>query len=241
VHSIGGWAALAGALVVGPRIGKFVGKRVMPIPGHSMPLAALGMFVLMIGWFGFNAGSRLGIGTSGEGAVRSLAAIALNTMMGAAGGILGSIGASWWKVRKPDAGLTFNGALAGLVSITAGCATMAPLSALAAGFLGGALVVFGVLFLDRMRVDDPVGAISVHGLCGAWGTLAAGIFDATGQASVVVQALGVVVAFAWSFPLSYLAFKVMAATIGVRVSAEDEAEGLDLAEHAAVAYSELEP
>jgi Amt family ammonium transporter len=235
VHSIGAWVALAGAVVLGPRIGKYNRQgRPQPIPGHSMPLAALGVFILWFGWFGFNPGST-------TAATSDIARIAVNTNLAAAAGAVMSMLVTWLKFKNPDVGLTLNGALAGLVAITAPCANVSPTSAVIIGAIAGTLVVYAVQFFDRIHVDDPVGAVSVHGVCGAWGTLAAGLFNETGlKLSVVgVQILGIVVAFAWAFGLGYLVFKLIAATIGLRVTPEEEMEGLDLSEHRAEAYSDF--
>jgi Amt family ammonium transporter len=235
VHSIGAWVALAGVVVLGPRIGKYnrQGKPV-PIPGHNLPIAALGVFILWFGWFGFNPGSTTTADTS-------IARIAVNTNMAAAAGAVMAMIVTWLKFKTPDVGLTLNGALAGLVAITAPCANVSPTSAVIIGALAGIIVVYSVLFFERIKVDDPVGAVSVHGVCGAWGTLAAGIFNEAGfsLAMVGVQLLGVMVAFVWAFGLGYLVFKVIAATIGLRVTPEEELEGLDLSEHRTEAYPDF--
>lgn len=243
VHSVGGWAALAGALAVGPRLGKFDRQgRARVIPGHSLTLAALGVFILFLGWFGFNPGST----TAANG---QEARVAVNTLLAGCLGALSSLAVAWWKFGKPDIGMTLNGTLAGLVAITSPCATITPLGAVIVGALAGVLVVFAVLFFDRIKIDDPVGAISVHGVCGAFGTLAAALFhenlflgkpyDLLGQ--LATQALGVAVAFAWTFPLCFLMFKTIAKTVGLRVSAEEELAGLDLGEHGANAYPDFAP
>jgi Amt family ammonium transporter len=234
VHSIGAWVALAGVVVIGPRRGKYdrQGKPV-PIPGHSMTLAALGVFILWFGWFGFNAGSTTTADTT-------IARIAVNTSLAAAAGAVLAMIVTWLKFHNPDVGLSLNGALAGLVAITAPCANVSPLSAVVIGALAGILVVYSVLFLERIKVDDPVGAVSVHGVCGAWGTLAAAIFNEAGfMVGFGVQVLGVVAAFVWSFGIGYVVFKLVAATVGLRVSEEEEMEGLDLSEHRAAAYPEF--
>ncbi|MEW6219447.1 MAG: ammonium transporter [Thermodesulfobacteriota bacterium] len=235
VHSIGGWAALAGAIALGPRLGKF-GKDGKPkaIPGHNIPLAALGVFILWLGWFGFNPGST----TAGN---KDIAMIFVNTnLAGAAGTVLAML-TSWIIFKKPDIGMSLNGALAGLVGITAGCANVSPTSSILIGAIAGILVVLSVLFFDRIHVDDPVGAVSVHGVCGAWGTLAAGLFNLEGaSASVIgVQALGIGAAFVWSFGLAFILFKIIALTMGLRVSEEEEMEGLDIGEHGAHAYHDF--
>ncbi|MEW6108998.1 MAG: ammonium transporter [Nitrospirota bacterium] len=237
VHSIGGWAALAGAIVLGPRIGKY-GRDGKPkaIPGHNIPLATLGVFILWFGWFGFNPGSTTAANTD-------IAKIAVNTNLAAAAGTIGALITAWIMFKKPDASMTLNGSLAGLVGITAGCNNVMPTSAVILGFIAGILVVLSVVFIDRvLKVDDPVGAVSVHGVCGAWGTLAAGIFNADGVTIKIlgVQALGIAAAFIWSFLTCFILFKVIKATVGLRVSAEEEMEGLDLEEHGNVAYPDFQ-
>ena len=237
VHSVGGWAALAGAIVLGPRIGKYTpdGKP-RAIPGHNLTLAALGTFILWFGWFGFNPGST-------TAAIKDTALIAVNTNLAAAAGAIGAMFTAWSIFKKPEATMTFNGALAGLVAITSPCANVSPLSAVILGLAAGIIVVFSVIFFDKVaKVDDPVGAISVHGVCGAWGTLAAGIFDINGFSwSVVgIQALGVLACFAWAFATAFILFKIIQKTIGLRVSKEEELEGLDVGEHGLEAYPEFE-
>ncbi len=253
VHSVGGWLALAGAIVLGPRIGKYgPDGRPRAILGHSLPLAALGVFILWFGWFGFNAGST----TAGNG---SIGRLALTTNISAAAGAVLAMGTAWLIFKKPDASMSLNGALAGLVAITAGCATVTPLGALAIGSIAGVVVVASVIFIDRvLRVDDPVGAVSVHGVCGVWGTLATGLFnsvDAGSGASVAGQAsaaglfyggglaqlgtqfIGVIACFAWAFGLGMALFLGIKYTIGLRVSRDEELRGLDIGEHGMEAYS----
>ncbi|MEJ2494197.1 MAG: ammonium transporter [Ignavibacteriaceae bacterium] len=237
VHSVGGWAALAGAIVLGPRIGKYTkdGKP-RAIPGHNLTLAALGTFILWFGWFGFNPGSTTAANTD-------IALIAVNTNLAAAAGAVAAMFTAWIIFKKPEATMTFNGALAGLVAITAPCANVSPLSAVILGLVAGILVVLSVIFFDKvLKVDDPVGAISVHGVCGAWGTLAAGLFDINGFSwSVVgVQALGILTCFAWAFTTAFILFKIIQKTIGLRVKPEEELEGLDIGEHGLEAYPEFE-
>lgn len=235
VHSIGGWAALAGAIVLGPRIGKYAKDgSIKPIMGHSMTLVALGVFILWLGWFGFNPGST----TTAD---KSIAMIFVNTNLAAAAGAIAAMFVSWIKFGKPEVGMSLNGVLAGLVAVTAGCANVSPTSSIIIGAVAGFLVVVAVLFFDRIKIDDPVGAVSVHGINGAWGTLAAGIFNMEGtSASMIgVQLLGIVVCFVWSFGMAFVMFKLIAKTIGLRVSPEEELEGLDLAEHGGVAYPDF--
>jgi len=234
VHSVGGWAALAGALVVGPRTGKYIDGKPQLIKGHSMPLAALGVFILWLGWFGFNAGST----TTGD---TSIALIALNTFLAAGAGATAAMFTTWLTNGKPDGAVTLNGVLAGLVGITAGCANLSPGFALLTGVIAGILVHFSMKFLEK-KVDDAVGAVSVHGVCGAWGTLAAGLFDMGGfSLSVVgVQLIGIAAAFLWTFPVSYLLFKLINAVLPLRVDEKLEEVGLDIHEHDAEAYPEFQ-
>lgn len=239
VHSIGGWCALAGVLVLGPRLGRYVKGAVVPMPGHSIPMGALGVFILWLGWFGFNCGSTTAVTDSGA----SFAYIAVTTNLAAAAGAFGAMFASWILFRKPDPSLALNGVLAGLVAITAGCDAMSLGWAATTGLIAGVLVVLSVVMFDKLRIDDPVGAISVHGVCGAWGTLAVGLFMTDGgllttgsTAQLVSQAIGVAAAFAWAFPTSLAIFGLIKATIGLRVSAEEEMAGLDIVEHGIYAY-----
>ena len=247
VHGVGGWCALMGALIIGPRIGKY-GPDGKPraIPGHSMPFAVLGVFILWIGWYGFNPGSELA-------ADLAVAQIAVTTTIAAAAGSVFATATIWFKSGKPDVGMAGNGALAGLVSITAGCATMDNWGAFAAGAVGGILVVASVLFFDRVKIDDPVGAISVHGVCGLWGTLAvglfatipdgfvaqedAGLFYGGGIDQLWFQAVGAAAVFAWCVVTAGALFLVLKKTMGLRVSAEEEMEGLDVHEHGSPGYA----
>ncbi len=236
VHSIGGWTGLAGAIVLGPRIGKYSKEgKVQPIPGHNIPLAALGVFILWFGWFGFNPGST-------TAASKDIAMIFANTNLAAAAGAVFAMITAWIKFKKPDVGMSLNGALAGLVAITSPCATVTPLSSVIIGAVAGVIVVLAVLFFDRIKVDDPCGAISVHGVNGAWGTLAAGIFNIGGTSAKIigVQVLGICAAFIWAFGVSFIVFKLIDKTIGLRVSPEEEAEGLDFGEHGANAYPDFQ-
>jgi Amt family ammonium transporter len=236
VHSVGGWAALAGAMVLGPRLGKYTSDgKPKAIPGHNIPLAALGVFILWFGWFGFNPGST-------TAAITDTALIAVNTNLAAASGAIVAMFAVWLKFGKPEVAMTLNGALAGLVAITAGCANLTPTFAIIDGAIAGGLVVFAVMFFDRIGIDDPVGAISVHGVCGAWGTLAAGLFNAEKMFDlhiVGVQALGIIACFAWTFLVTYTLFRVVHATVGLRVSPEEEYDGLDFSEHGGDAYPDF--
>jgi Amt family ammonium transporter len=235
VHSVGGWAALAGTIVLGPRMGKYTGDgQVKPILGHNMPLAALGVFILWLGWFGFNPGST-------TAANKDIAMIFVNTNLAAAAAATLAMFTSWMKFGKPEVGMSLNGALAGLVAITSPCASVTPMSAIIIGAAAGVIVVLSVLFFDKIRVDDPVGAVSVHGVCGAWGTLAAGIFNIGGTSIKIigVQLLGIAACFLWVFPIAFLMFKLIDKTVGLRVSPEEEMEGLDFVEHGGNAYPDF--
>jgi Amt family ammonium transporter len=232
VHSVGGWAALAGTLVLGPRLGRY-GKDGRPraMPGHNLVYATLGVFILWFGWFGFNAGSTTTADTT-------IALIAVNTNLSAAAGAIGAMITAWIFLKKPDGSMALNGALAGLVGITAGCANVTPTSSIIIGLAAGVIVVFSVLFFDKLKIDDPVGAISVHGVCGAWGTLAAGLFNAEGATFAIIQTqvIGIVAAFAWTFTIMFIFFKLIDVTIGLRVTPEEEVDGLDWHEHGNEAY-----
>ncbi len=237
VHSVGGWAALAGAIVLGPRIGKYgPDGKVNAIPGHNIPLASLGVFILWFGWYGFNPGST-------TAAIGDIAGIAVNTTLSAAAGTVGALATAWVMFRKPEASMTLNGALAGLVGITAGCANVSAASSVIIGLIAGLVVVLSVVFIDKvLKIDDPVGAISVHGVCGAWGTLAAGLFNIGGTSLNIigVQLLGIAAAFVWAFAGSFTVFKLINATIGLRASEEEEMEGLDIGEHGNEAYPDFQ-
>ena len=236
VHSTGGWAALAGAMVLGPRLGKYAKDgTIRPILGHNIGFAALGVFILWLGWFGFNPGST----TTAD---KSIAMIFVNTNLAAAAGSIAAMFLSWIKFGKPEVGMTLNGALAGLVGITAGCANVSPTSSIIIGLIAGILVVFSVMFFDKIRIDDPVGAVSVHGVCGAWGTLAAGIFNMGGTSGkmIGVQLIGMGADFIWVFTTCFIMFKIIDKTIGLRVTAEEEIAGLDVTEHGGTAYPDFE-
>jgi Amt family ammonium transporter len=239
VHSVGGWLGLAGAIMLGPRIGKYgPNGTVKAITGHNIPLAALGVFILWFGWFGFNAGST----TVGEG---SIGYIAVTTNIAAAAGAIAAMCTAWAIMKKPDASMALNGALAGLVAITAPCDGVSPMGALAIGIIGGILVVLSVMFIDKvLKVDDPVGAVSVHGVCGLWGTLSCGLFNMEsglfyggGLRQLGVQAIGAGTVFVWAFGLGLVLFFVLSKTVGLRVSTEEELKGLDIGEHGMEAYA----
>jgi Amt family ammonium transporter len=258
VHSVGGWAELIGAIMVGARRGKYgANGRVNPIPGHSMPLGMLGVLVLWIGWYGFNAGSTLGL-SGGLAAVAARVAVTTTLAAGAGGSVAMLI--SWARYGKSDLSLTLNGILGGLVAITAPCATVAPWAAVVIGIVAGVIIVFGVELLDNLRIDDPVGAVPVHLMNGIWGTLAVGLFseqafltdafgitDPTsyglllggGTGMLTVQALGVAAVAAWAAGCSLVLFGAIKMVIGLRVSEREETVGLDVGEHGMEAYPEF--
>jgi Amt family ammonium transporter len=235
VHSCGGWAALAGAIVIGPRIGRYVGGKTIPMPGANLPLATLGTFILWLGWFGFNGGSQLAMGTVGD--VADISRIFANTNAAAAGGVLSAIIATQLYYGKVDLTMALNGALAGLVSITAEPLAPSLGAATLIGGVGGLLVVFTVPLLDKFKIDDVVGAIPVHLIAGIWGTLAV-VFN-NSEASFATQIYGVLVIGAFSFSASLLVFYIISATIGLRSSKEEEIQGLDKAELGMDAYPEF--
>lgn len=237
VHSVGGWGALAGALILGPRLGKYSrdGKP-LPLPGHNMPLATIGVFLLWLGWFGFNGGSVL---SANPGAV-SLTLV--TTCLAAAAGAVGAMLTAWTLLKKPDLSMMLNGVLAGLVGITAGADQMAMGSSIAIGFIAGILVVLSVIVFDRIKIDDPVGAISVHLVCGIWGTLAVGLFGGlAGGKQLVSQLIGIGAIGAFTFVFAFILFLVVKAVMGLRVSPEEEREGLDIGEHGNEAYPYFQP
>lgn len=239
VHSIGGWLALAGAIVLGPRIGKYApdGKP-RAIPGHSIPLATLGVFILWFGWFGFNPGSTTaGVGLAGY--------IAVTTNLGAAAGATTALITSWLLLKKPDVSMALNGILAGLVAITAPCDGVSPVGAVLIGGIAGILVVLSVLFIDYvLKIDDPVGAVSVHCVCGVWGTISYGLFSLNsglfyghGAKQLGVQLAGAGAAAVWAFGLGLVMFFVLRKTIGLRVTDDEQLKGLDIGEHGNEAYA----
>ncbi|PKV65448.1 ammonium transporter [Polaribacter sp. Hel1_33_96] len=245
VHSVGGWAALVAAFMVGPRIGKYVDGKVLPIPGHNQVLATLGVFILWFGWFGFNGGSQLAWG--GADAIGASNVVLVTNLAAAAGG-LGALITTWIWYGKPNLSQTLNGALAGLVSITAGCGNMTPEGGVLAGLIGGVIVVFSIEFIEKkLKIDDAIGAASVHGVAGAWGTLVIGLwgvdgdtgiglFNGGGASQLGSQAIGVLAYAVWAVVLSFIVFGILKATMGLRVSKEVEIEGLDISEHGSIAY-----
>jgi Amt family ammonium transporter len=246
VHTTGGVISLVGTIILGPRLGKYgPDRRPRALPGHSIPLAALGVFLLWFGWFGFNPGSTLSVG---DGTAISL--IATNTNMAAAAGAVVAMAMVWIIYKKPDLSMTMNGALAGLVAVTAPCAFVSPAAAMLIGATGGVLVVLGVVLLDRCGVDDPVGAVAVHGINGIWGSLAVGLwgqqalglsrdglFHGGGFAQLGVQALGVTAVAAFAMLSMTAVFLIIRRTVGLRVSRDEELRGLDIGEHGMEAYA----
>ena len=243
VHSIGGWAALAGVIVLGPRIGKYMADgTIKPIPGHNMTSATLGCLILWLGWFGFNPGSTMAADPS------AIALIALNTNMAAASAALSATVAAWLLLGKPDLSMILNGTLAGLVAITASCAFVTVSSSIIIGLVAGVLVVYAVLFFDQVKIDDPVGAISVHLVNGVFGTLCVGLFATDGGlfmgggfGKTITQLIGIGAVGATTFVLSLAAWMLLKATVGIRVSKEEELTGLDTGEHGMEAYPGFVP
>jgi len=230
VHSVGGWAALVGAILVGSRLGKYgQNGQIKPILGHNMPLATIGVFLLWFGWYGFNGGSVLSADPGG------VSLVFVTTTLAAAAGVIGAMITSWYVSKKPDLSMILNGSLAGLVGITAGADVISPMNSVLVGFIAGIIVVLSVIQLDKLKIDDPVGAISVHLVCGIWGTLAVGIFSAAH--SLYVQALGVVAYGIFCLIGSILIFTVLKYSIGLRVSEDEEIIGLDIGEHDMESYA----
>ncbi len=233
VHSVGGWGALACIMVLGPRKGKYTSKGIQAIPGHSMPLATLGVFLLWFGWFGFNGGSVLSADPMG------VSLVFVTTSLAAAGGAVGAFFTSWAMFKSHDLSMVLNGILGGLVGITAGADLMSPMASIIIGLIAGIIIPLSVVFFDRtLKLDDPVGATSVHLVCGIWGTLAVGIFGSmAGGGQFVTQLIGVLSYGVFTFVLSYLLITVIKAAMGVRVTEEEEIKGLDLSEHDMEAYT----
>ncbi len=230
VHSVGGWAALVGAYTLGPRLGKYSRNgKIKPILGHNMPLATIGVFLLWFGWYGFNGGSVL---SADPGAVSF---VFVTTTLAAAAGVIGAMGTSWIISKKPDLSMILNGSLAGLVGITAGADCISPMYSVIVGLIAGAIVVVAVIQLDKMKIDDPVGAISVHLACGIWGTLAVGIFSTDYQLGT--QAIGVGAYALFCFVSANIIFQVIKLVLGLRVSEEEEILGLDIGEHDMESYA----
>ena len=245
VHAVGGWAALVGAYMVGPRLGKFVKGKVEAIPGHNKTLATLGVMALWFGWFGFNGGSQLAWG--GDNTVAATT-IVLFTNLSAAAGAVGALVTTWIWYGKPDIVQTLNGALAGLVSITAGAANMDPYGTFFAGLIGGVIVVFAIELIEKkLKIDDAIGASSVHGVVGIWGTIVIGlwgidseggigIFNGGGYEQLVSQLIGASAYTLWAATFAFIFFWILKKSVGLRVTKEEEIEGLDIAEHGIRAY-----
>ena len=245
VHAVGGWAALIGAFMVGPRLGKYVNGKVEPIPGHNKTLATLGVMALWFGWFGFNGGSQLAWG--GDDTVAATT-IVLYTNLSAAAGAIGALITTWLWYGKPDIVQTLNGALAGLVSITAGAANMDATGSFFAGFVGGIIVVFSIEYIEKkLRIDDAIGASSVHGVVGIWGTIVIGLwgingdegiglFNGGGVDQLISQTIGAISYSLWAAILAFIFFYILKKFMGLRVTKEEEIAGLDIAEHGIRAY-----
>lgn len=235
VHSVGGWAALVAAILLGPRIGKYVRDKILPIPGHSLPLAVIGVLILWFGWFGFNGGSVLSADPE------LVSKVFVTTSLAAAAGAVGAFFASYILFKIPDLTMVLNGILAGLVGITAGADVMGVTDSIIIGIIAGFVVVFAVVFFDKIKIDDPVGAISVHLVCGVWGTLAVGLLgEKAGWDQFVSQVVGVVCVGAFSLVSAFVILFVIKKTLGIRVTVEEEHRGLDLTEHGMTAYPDFQ-
>ncbi|NND98372.1 MAG: ammonium transporter, partial [Pirellulaceae bacterium] len=231
VHAFGGFAALACVIILGPRTGKYTPEGIRPIVGHSMPLAAIGVFILWLGWFGFNGGSALSADP------KAVSYVFVTTSLAACAGAVASILTSWVVIKKLDVSMALNGILAGLVGITAGADTVGEEFAILIGAIAGILVVLSILFFDRIKIDDPVGAVSVHGVCGVWGTVAVGLFSFNPEHSLQWQVIGTLSIGAFAFTFAAIVFFIFKQIMGVRVTLEEEMEGLDLSEHGTQAYT----
>lgn len=249
VHSVGGWAALAGVIVLGPRLGKYRDGKIHPIPGHNMTNATIGVMILWLGWFGFNPGSTMAADPE------AISRIILTTNSAAIAGLLVSTAVAWIVLGKPDLSMTINGCLAGLVAVTASCAYVSIESSLIIGAIAGAIVVYAVIFFDKIKLDDPVGALAVHLANGVFGTIAVGLFSENrfmpnttgnglffggGFTLLTNQLIGVIAVGAFTFAISFIVWKIIKATMGIRVSEKEEQEGLDLGEHGMEAYPDFE-
>lgn len=229
VHACGGAAALAIVILLGPRAGKYTDKGIKPIPGHSMPLAAIGVFLLWFGWFGFNGGSVL------SGDPEGVSLVFVTTSLAASAGAIGAFAASYFMFKSFDLSMVLNGILGGLVGITAGADVISPGMSIIVGAIAGVIIPFSVVFFDKIKIDDPVGATSVHLVCGIWGTLAVGIF---GGANFLTQLIGTLSVVAFTFAFSFVVGYAIKATMGLRVSEEEEIKGLDIGEHDMMAYAD---
>ena len=231
VHSVGGWAALACVMILGPRAGKYINGTIKPIMGHNLPLASCGVFLLWFGWFGFNGGSVLSADANG------ISFVCVTTSLAAAAGIVGSVATSWIVQKTPDLTMALNGALAGLVGITAGADQVSAGASVLIGLIAGIIVVFSIIGLDKAKIDDPVGATSVHLVCGIWGTLAVALFSSNEQITFYGQLVGVVAVGVAAFISAYILFYIIKVIMGVRVNEKEELIGLDITEHKMEAYS----
>ncbi|MDO6736938.1 ammonium transporter [Wenyingzhuangia sp. 2_MG-2023] len=235
VHAVGGWSALIGAILVGPRIGKYKDGVSQAIPGHNLLIGALGVMILWLGWFGFNGGSQLAFGSEED--VDAVGLVLINTNLAAAAGAAAALFYTWLRYGQPDISMTLNGALAGLVCITAGCGNVEPGAAAIMGMIAGVVVVISITFIDEtLKIDDPVGAVSVHGVCGTLGTILLGVFSP--DADILTQTIGAVSYMVWALVLAFIVFTILKVTIGLRVSEKEEIEGLDKAEHGIGVYNE---
>lgn len=243
VHSVGAWVGLMGAAILGPRLGKYINNKPMAIPGHNLTLAALGVFILWFGWFGFNPGSQLAASTESDAI--AISHIFITTNLSASAGAVMAMLVAWKRYKRPILSFALNGALAGLVAITAGCDIVSPGGAVIIGAIAGFILPFGVEFIDKvLKVDDPVGAVTVHGLCGAIGTILVGLFATDGgllygdgAELLGIQAVGVLAVFAWALALAFILFKTLKTINGLRVERRVEEEGLDIYEHGETAYN----
>ncbi len=236
VHSVGGWGALAAVILLGPRLGKYTDDgKIKPIPGHNIPLAAIGVFLLWFGWFGFNGGSVLSADAVG------VSLVFVTTCLAAAAGAVGAFVASYIMFKSHDLSMVLNGILAGLVGITAGADLMSPGEAIIIGFIAGVIIPFSVVFFDKRKLDDPVGATSVHLVCGIWGTLAVGLFGANaGIPQLISQLIGIAAIGAFTFAFSFGSLYLLKVAVGLRVTKEQEIKGLDVSEHEMSAYQDIE-
>jgi Amt family ammonium transporter len=231
VHAVGGFAALAGIILLGARKGKYTSKGTKAIPGHSMPFATVGVFLLWFGWFGFNGGSVLSADAAG------VAKVFVTTSLAAAGGTMGAFIVSYLMFKTHDLSMVLNGILGGLVGITAGADLMSPFASIIIGLIAGGIIPLSVVMFDKLKLDDPVGATSVHLVCGIWGTLAVGIFgDKAGLGQIGIQLVGVLAIGAFTFIFAFILFYILKVTVGIRVSEEEELKGLDISEHEMSAY-----
>ncbi len=251
VHSVGGWAALMGALILGPRLGRFAADgKPRAIPGHNIALGALGVFILWLGWYGFNPGSQLAFSSQADAS--AIALVAVNTTLAAAAGAVTAMLTTWIMKGKPDISMTLNGVIGGLVAITAPCAYVGPLAAVIIGLVAGSLIVFSADWMEKLKIDDPVGAVPAHLVNGVWGTLAVGLFATIegntgtlglfaggGMTLLIAQVVGVLAVGLWTVGLSGALFLGIKMTVGLRVSAEEEEAGLDVGEHGSLAYPDL--